>query len=223
VAAGNPGKAFNDLGDYFCIPDNAQLTAYWDRVEDRLYKIRHCLNIDGVAQPLPLFQPPINPMDLVRASAQGGNVLSVANQQQQNISYYRFTYLIERARVYTELVSEFGNSLLGALEKSDSESLALLSLNQSKIILNMTLGIKNKQLEGLESQLSGLQETLQSAQNRNLFYTTLINAGFNSSENTALSYMQESIVIEEVVAGIQGVSIAGYLLPCIFGFSNGGM
>lgn len=223
VAAGNPGKAFNDLGDYFCIPDNQQLAAYWDRIEDRLYKIRHCLNIDGVAEPLPLFAPPINPMDLVRASAQGGNILNIANQQQQNISYYRFTYLIERARAYTELVSEFGNSLLSALEKSDAEALALLNLNQSKVILNMTLIIKNKQLEGLENQLSGLQESLQSAQNRYQFYTTLINAGYNSSENTALSYMQDSIVIEEVVAGIQGVSIAGYLAPCIFGFSDGGM
>lgn len=222
-ASGNSGKAYNDLGDYFCIPDNAQLTAYWDRVEDRLYKIRHCLNIEGVAQPLPLFQPPINPMDLVRASAQGGNVLNVANHQQQNISYYRFTYLIERAKAVTGLVSEFGNALLNALEKSDGESLALLHLNQAKIILNMTLSVKNKQLEGLENQLAGLQQSLESAQNRNLFYTTLINAGYNSSENSGLSYMQASIDVQAVVAGIQGISVAGYLAPCIFGFSDGGM
>ena len=219
----NITKPYNDLGYYFCIPDNDQLAAYWDRIQDRLYKIRNCLNIDGVAQPLPLFQPPLNPMDLVRAAAQGGNVLGVTNQQQQNISYYRFTYLIERARAYTDLVSEFGNSLLSALEKSDSEALAVLNLNQAKTILNMTMVIKNKQLEGLQNQLAGTQESLQSAQNRNLFYTTLINAGYNATENSSLAYMQSSIEVQEVIAGIQGVSIVGYLAPCIFGFSDGGM
>lgn len=220
---GNITKPYNDLGYYFCIPDNEQLSAYWDRVEDRLYKIRHCLNIDGVAQPLPLFQPPLNPMDLVRAAAQGGNVLGVASQQQQNISYYRFTYLIEKAQSYTGLVSEFGNSLLSALEKTDSEALAVLNLNQANTILNMTMVIKNKQLESLQDQLSGMQQSLQSAQNRYLFYTALINNGYNASENSALAYMQASIVVQGVMAGIQGVSIAGYLAPCIFGFSDGGM
>jgi hypothetical protein len=219
----NITKPYNDLGYYFCIPENDVLEAYWDRVNDRLYKIRNCLNIDGVAQPLPLFQPPLNPMDLVRAAAQGGNVLGVVNQQQQNISYYRFTYLIERAKAYTDLVSELGGSLLSALEKSDSEALAVLNLNQAKTILNMTMVIKNKQLEGLQNQLAGTQESLQSAQNRNLFYTTLLAAGYNAAENSALAYMQTSIEMQEVIAGIQGVSIAGYLLPCIFGFSDGGM
>lgn len=219
----NITKPYNDLGYYFCIPENDVLEAYWDRVNDRLYKIRNCLNIDGVAQPLPLFQPPLNPMDLVRAAAQGGNVLGVVNQQQQNISYYRFTYLIERAKAYTDLVSELGSSLLSALEKSDNEALAVLNLNQAKTILNMTMVIKNKQLEGLQNQLAGTQESLQSAQNRNLFYTTLLAAGYNAAENSSLAYMQSSIEMQEVIAGIQGVSIAGYLLPCIFGFSDGGM
>ena len=43
---------------YFCIPQNTQLLSYWDTVEDRLYKIRHCLNIEGVFNPPALFAPP---------------------------------------------------------------------------------------------------------------------------------------------------------------------
>lgn len=222
-AAGKAGKAYNDLGYYFCIPENDQLDAYWDRIADRLYKIRHCLNINGVAQPLPLFQPPINPMDLVRASAQGGSVLNLLNQQTQNVSNYRFTYLIDKAKAYTAMVSDFGSALLSALEKSDAEALALLNLNQSKIIQNMTLTVKNKQLEALQNQMAGTQQSLASAQNRDTFYTNLINAGYNASENSALSYMQSSIEVQELIAGIQGISVVGYLAPCIFGFSDGGM
>ena len=67
-----PSTAWDDLPPvlspslYFCIPRDEKLLAYWNRVEDRLYKIRHCLDIDGVARPLALFDPPIDPGALVR-------------------------------------------------------------------------------------------------------------------------------------------------------------
>ena len=46
---------------YFCIPPNDKLLGYWDTVADRLFKIRHCMDIEGVVRPLPLFDPPIDP------------------------------------------------------------------------------------------------------------------------------------------------------------------
>lgn len=62
---------FNDLDSYFCVPENSDLIKYWDMVEQRLFKIRHCMNIHGVVRQLALFEPPIDPMALVRASAAG--------------------------------------------------------------------------------------------------------------------------------------------------------
>ena len=56
---------------YFCIPANEKLLGYWDTVADRLYKIRHCMNIDGVVRQLALFEPPIDPGVLVKAVAAG--------------------------------------------------------------------------------------------------------------------------------------------------------
>jgi len=43
---------------YFCIPRNEKLLGYWDTVADRLFKIRHCMNIEGVVRQLALFDPP---------------------------------------------------------------------------------------------------------------------------------------------------------------------
>jgi hypothetical protein len=31
----------------FCLPHNEMLYGYWDTVADRLFKIRHCMNIEG--------------------------------------------------------------------------------------------------------------------------------------------------------------------------------
>ena len=41
----------NDITYYFCVPENAELAKYWDRVEDRLFKIRNCMNIAGIVRP----------------------------------------------------------------------------------------------------------------------------------------------------------------------------
>ena len=51
---------------YFCIPQNQTLLAYWDTVADRLFKIRNSENIEGMAQQLPLFDPPLDPGMLVQ-------------------------------------------------------------------------------------------------------------------------------------------------------------
>src|SRR5262249_47283048 len=53
---------------YFCIPQNDKLLSYWDTVADRLFKVRHCMNIEGVVRQLPLFDPPIDPALLVQAA-----------------------------------------------------------------------------------------------------------------------------------------------------------
>ncbi len=49
----------------FCVVENAQFAGYWDQVLDRLFKIRHSMNIEGVFRQLALFEPPIDPTALV--------------------------------------------------------------------------------------------------------------------------------------------------------------
>ena len=41
----------------FLLPPNSTLLGYWDTVADRLYKIRNCMNIQGVVEQLPLLCP----------------------------------------------------------------------------------------------------------------------------------------------------------------------
>ena len=48
---------FNTL-TLFCIPHNDLLYGYWDTVADRLFKIRHCMNISGQERQLAPASPP---------------------------------------------------------------------------------------------------------------------------------------------------------------------
>lgn len=222
-ALNQAGTPFNDFDAYFCVPENDQFASYWDRVEDRLYKIRHCLNLAGQKQPLPLFEPPIDPMALVRAAAAGGNVLDVIAHTQMDLPYYRFQHMIERAKAVTGTVVELGNSLLSVLEKSDAEQLSLLRSTHEQVVLNLTTLERQNDIDDLQSQLSALQTNQLNAKYRLDHYKQLIQNGLNAAETANLTLMAAAIYPQYTAIGIRGVSIAGYLLPDIFGFSDGGM
>ncbi|MEO8416934.1 MAG: hypothetical protein ABI472_24940, partial [Ginsengibacter sp.] len=123
---------------YFCIPQNDQLLTYWDTVADRLFKMRHCMNIEGIVRQLPLFDPPIDPGMLVKAVAAGLDIGSIINNINQPLSTVRGPLLLQKAMEICNEVKSLGAALLSALEKKDAEHIALVrqqhELNISKIV-----------------------------------------------------------------------------------------
>jgi hypothetical protein len=97
VQTGGSGSAVNgsqilpSIGQtlYFCIPQNDRLLAYWDTVADRLFKIHNSLNLQGMFQQLPLYDPPIDPALLVRAAASGLDVSSIVSGLNQPLPLVR--------------------------------------------------------------------------------------------------------------------------------------
>ncbi|MDX1520013.1 MAG: hypothetical protein R3264_00120, partial [Anaerolineae bacterium] len=170
----------------FCLPENEHFIAYWDRVEDRLYKIRHSLNIDGVFRSLALFQPPIDPAALVRAVGGGlsGGFGAIAAAANAPVPHYRYAVVIQRAKELAGQVSGLGNSLLSALEKKDGEELTLLRHAHELNIMNRTLEVRHLQKEQAKHNLDALKVSLQSATSRRNHYEDLLQGPgpFGSSE-----------------------------------------
>ena len=115
---------------YFCIPQNDKMLGYWDTVADRLYKIRHCMNIEGVVRQLALFEPPIDPGALVKAVAGGVDISSALADLNAPLPLYRFNVLLQKANEVCNDVKALGGALLAALEKKDAEALGLLRQSQ---------------------------------------------------------------------------------------------
>ncbi|HRI69868.1 MAG TPA: neuraminidase-like domain-containing protein, partial [Polyangium sp.] len=109
---------------YFCIPINEQLLGLWDTVDDRLFKVRHCMDIDGNVRQLPLFEPPIDPALLVRAAAAGLDITTVLAELNAPLPLYRYSVLLPKAMDFVGSVIAMGNGLLSILEKRDGETLA---------------------------------------------------------------------------------------------------
>ncbi|MEM9003400.1 MAG: hemopexin repeat-containing protein [Cyanobacteria bacterium P01_F01_bin.86] len=215
---------------YFFIQENELFTEYWTRVEDRLGKIRNCLNIEGVAQPLPLFQPPIDPMALVNAVAGGGGIAAAVAMAggAARVPDYRFEVLMGQARELIGKLKNFSDNLLSTLEKKDSEALSLLQSKQEAIMLNLVTFLKEAQITEAEDSLLNLEETKRRAQEQESHYNKLLTAGYLPEEATQLGMMTAAAVLHGVVALGRIVSGLSYVVPQFtagpfsFGVTSGG-
>jgi Tc toxin complex TcA C-terminal TcB-binding domain/Neuraminidase-like domain len=168
----------------FCVPPNVDLLAYWDLVEDRLYKIRHGMDITGALRQLSLFAPPIDPMLLVEATAAGLSLDDVLKTTSGDVPPYRFTYLIEKARQYASQVQSFGGALLSAIEKRDAQQLEVLRVTQQQNILAMTTSMKQSDVDAAQNAVDTLNAQLDTAQFRHDYFQGLMGGGLNAWETT---------------------------------------
>lgn len=210
---------------YFGIPENDQFTGAFDRVEDRIFKIRHGLNLEGVPQPLPLFDPPLNPMALVQALAAGESLDQATAQAAAVVPHYRFSALMQTARDFTSYVIELGQSLLAALEKKDATQLELLRATQERTLQQATHDLKLQQVTEAQHNLDALNAGLDAANQRQAYYTTLLGAkpgatpsvatSMSDAESTQLDEMKTASEYSQQAAGDQKTASYMHLIPQI--------
>jgi receptor-binding and translocation channel-forming TcA subunit of Tc toxin len=159
---------------YFCIPRNDRLLACWDTVADRLFKIHNSLNLQGVFQRLPLFDPPIDPALLVRAAAAGLDVSAVVSGLNQPLPLVRFQLLVSKATEICQEVKSLGANLLSAIEKQDNESLSLLRSQHESAVLQLAEMVKYSQWQEAQKATQGLQVSMTNAIQRYSYYQKLL-------------------------------------------------
>jgi hypothetical protein len=122
VAARTSTITLNQSGNIittFCIPENSDFIGFWDRVEDRLFKIRHSLTIEGIFRQLALFQPPLDVRALVQAAAAGGrDIGSLLADLNVPVPHYRYSFMLERAKEMIGNVKDFGAAPAGCAGKT---------------------------------------------------------------------------------------------------------
>lgn len=193
----------------FCIPPNKDLMAYWDRIEDRLYKIRNCMDITGAKRRPSLYEPELDPRELVKGKAAGLPLDDVINGITGDIPPYRFSFLIDKAKQYASTVQNFGGALLSALEKKDAEQLSRLRAVQEQNILKLRTRIQELEIEGAEDTLAGLERQRESVELRQMFYETLLQNGLIPWEKTQqiTRHIASSLHTTEAVFGVLGGTI----------------
>lgn len=187
-----PALNLPPAGLYFCIPQNDKLLGYWDTLSDRLFKIRHCMNIEGQFRELPLFQPPIDPGLLVKAVASGVDFSTILNDLDMPIPKYRFTVLTQKATELCQEVKALGSAILAALEKKDAEGLALLRSKHEVQMLEMIRDVRKRQIKEAQETLNGLIKAKDIAGIKKEFYNSRIEKDKLEEEIKEINSLDES-------------------------------
>jgi hypothetical protein len=206
---------------YFCIPPNDFLTKYWDTVEDRMFKIRHCMNIEGIVRQLPLFEPPIDPALLVKAKAAGMDLSSVLNDLSAPTPYYRFRIIVQTAIEFCNDVKSLGDKLLSALEKKDAEVLSLLRSQHEIQLLKAVKEIRKKQIDQAAEKIKSLNKSLELADEKKMYYES--RDTMNTLEGLALDLNGLSVLLSGATAFGEMIASQLHLIPTFsFGISGFG-
>jgi hypothetical protein len=183
---------------YFCTPPNPQLDKYWDTVADRLFKIRNCMNIQGIVRQLPLFEPPIDPGLLVRAAAAGVDLGSVIASLNAPPPHYRFRFPARTRRRSGRGIRSFGAMTLRVLERRDAEGLASLRASNETVLLDAVRDIKKKQVRQVERALAE-----QSLQREHVdMQMQHINTQLQQLMNPQEEAQQKSLSASQIISGI---------------------
>jgi hypothetical protein len=198
---------------YFCIPHNEKLLGYWDTVADRLYKLRNCMNIDGVVRHLALFEPPIDPAALVKAVAGGLDIGAALADLNAPLPLYRFRVLLQKANEVCADVKALAGALLPALEKKDAEALALLRQGHEIQVLTAVQAVREQQIDEAKETLTGLKRAQATAETRRDYYRDIERIA--SQEQLQMDKLAESHTLQEAAQGLKNTASAISVMPAI--------
>jgi Tc toxin complex TcA C-terminal TcB-binding domain/Neuraminidase-like domain/Hemopexin len=199
--------------EYFTVPQNTAFADYWTRVEDRLHKIRESLDILGISQPLPLFDPPLDPMALVSAVGAGVGVAAAAAGASVPPPPYRFTAVYARAQDLVGKLQQLGGALLNALERRDAEELSLLQGRQEREILDLTRAMKAAQVRIAEETLAELTAGRTAAEQRVTYYQGLIDGGLSALEQAQIGLMATAATAHLASSVLKVAAAIAYAVP----------
>jgi hypothetical protein len=195
---------------YFCFPPNAKLLAYWDTVADRLFKLRHCQDIEGGALELPLFEDPIDPAVLARARELGVDVRD-ALRDASALPHYRFEALLSSARQLVSEVRSFGATLQSALERRDAEELSLLRASQELELLERLRADRERQVEEARRASRALAHSIEMTTLRRDYYAS--REYMNAGEAAQLALLTQAMVTEHAAGALDLVGNVIQLIP----------
>ncbi|MGX1460769.1 receptor-binding and translocation channel-forming TcA subunit of Tc toxin/ABC toxin-like protein/neuraminidase-like protein [Bacillus thuringiensis] len=208
---------------HFLPPYNDELLAFWDKIDLRLYNLRHNLSLDGQPLNLPLFAEPMNPRDLQIQYSAGDGLEGSADPSQSSQSIYRFPIVIDKARTAVNSVIQFGNALENALTKQDTEAMTLLLQSQQQIVLQQTRDIQEKNLDSLQASLEATMIAKVSAESTKTHYAGLVENWMSDNETRSLKLRTDAGITNTNSVAPMTIAGAADMAPNVFGLANGGV
>ncbi|WP_085475829.1 neuraminidase-like domain-containing protein [Rathayibacter oskolensis] len=198
----------------FHLPVDETLLALWDRIDDRLHKIRNGLDITGQRSDVPLFGPPIDPMALVRARAAGlSTAQAAAAVSGAEVPVHRFAALLPRVKEAIAAVGALESELLQALERKDGEELALLRSTHERTLQGLATSVRERQLEEAQLHEAAALSAEATARASVDALTERITAGLLAEEDLEVDKRAEGRSLRATAEVFRVSAVIAYLIP----------
>ena len=168
--------------DEFRPATNEMLLDLWRHIEQCVSNMANNLTIDGKPMWLPLFAPPTNPLDLLRAQAGGSSGASRSAGGWLNIPHYRFRTMLASSQNAVQTLMRFGQQVLQFMEQRDRGQLE--ELQQSHLIELSTFAeeIQKATIDQLKTAKDGLGKSRAVLEKRANYYKEQHSAGLLALE-----------------------------------------
>lgn len=195
----------------FCIPANDKLLSYWDAIDDRLYKIRHCLNLAGQPRRIRLFEPPIDPAALISAVAGGADLSDAIDDLDAPPPHYRFSTHLSLAKSFAKDLEALGSDLLAALERQDAEELARLRSDHDLRLLDRVEDILQSRIEEARESRKALEASRKVVEQRHAFYRD--RERVSTKESAQMGLINSTAPLHKIAAGLSIKAATAALVP----------
>ena len=208
----------------FRLPVNTHLLDLWDRLDLRLNNLRHNLTLDGKPMHLALYEPPANPLDLLRAQLNGSSLGARRLGSQAIIPPYRFRALLPRAQNAVETLTRFAQLVLNYMESRDRARQE--ELQQGHVLddlASFAVQLQQYAIDEAERALAVLKSNRLTAEDRQRYYDDRVREDVSALETSA---HQQRVAAMGLITTARALGAAGHaasIAPNLFGSATGGM
>ncbi|MDB6049546.1 MAG: hypothetical protein JWR17_2292 [Pseudomonas sp.] len=208
----------------FRLPVNSQLLDLWDRLDLRLHNLRHNLTLDGKPLQLALYDPPANPLDLLRAQLNGSSLSQRRLGSLAIIPPYRFRAMLPRAQNAVDTLIRFSQQVLGHMELRDRAQQE--ELQQNHVLDDLVTFAEQLQQDAIDQASKGrevLQANRQAVSARKQYYDELIHSDVSQQEKTAHTERTAAMASMGTARVLTAAGHIATMVPNQFGLTSGGM
>ncbi|WP_431081000.1 neuraminidase-like domain-containing protein [Pseudomonas thivervalensis] len=188
----------------------------------RLDNLRQNRSIDGQPLAIPLFSPPMDPMDLLRAQGNSESGESRNPGGQVQVVPYKWRTVHNLALQGTEFLMQQEDQLRSWLEQRDRGELEELQQSHLIEIVEYARTVHEATIAQLEATAASLRQSEDMLKGRVQYYQGLIGEGVSPAEYRGLQTSRNARALGLGSGALRAVGAALDMVPNIYGVANGG-
>lgn len=212
---------YGSLGNArFRLPVQSSLLDRQSVLNQRLFNLRHYLDIEGNMMQLPLYAAALDPFALLRSRLGGTAELTYLQSGSLNIPPYGFRAMLEKAKEQAAALITLGDKRLSYYEQKERYHIENMQLKDATELAQTNAGIQSLLRDQQKSVLNSLKAAKTIAEKKQTYYDQLVKDGTSAKERDARNLLLTSSVFQGIISGAAVAAGIAAAVPRIFGVAQ---